>query len=308
MKAKGKAMVMASFVADSLSLGAHWIYDTNLIEQKFGRIESLIKPLKDSFHPTKNRGEFTHYGDQSLNLLESLATGSGFDLNNYAKHWRSLFDGYQGYFDKATKTTLNNFAAGKGPEKSGSSSTDLGGAARISPLVYYYQQDLESLISAVKAQTAMTHNNPYVIESGEFFARIAWKVLKKSSPSYALKQVWKDYFNKTPFNSWISEGIKSALQNSRNVIADFGQMCDTFAAFPSVIHLIVKYEDSLKKALIENVMAGGDSAARGMIVGMILGAHLGMEAIPKEWLSGLKKYDLIVQLLENIGQHHAMTP
>ena len=266
MKAKGKAMVMASFVADSLSLWVHWIYDTNLIEQRFGSIESLVTPLKDSFHPTKDRGEFTHYGDQSLNLLESLATSSG------------------------------------------SSSTDLGGAARISPLVYYYQQDLESLISAVKAQTAMTHNNPHVIESGEFFARIAWKVLKKSSPSSALKQVRKDYFNKMPFDKWVSHGIKSAVQDSRKVIAGFGQMCDIHATFPSVVHLIVKYEDNLKKALIENVMAGGDSAARGMIVGMILGAHLGMEAIPKEWLSGLKKYDLIVQLLEKIGQQNASNP
>ncbi|MGA2940205.1 MAG: ADP-ribosylglycohydrolase family protein, partial [Syntrophobacteraceae bacterium] len=43
---------------------------------------------------------------------------------------------------------------------------------------------------------------------------------------------------------------------------------------------------NLREALVENVMAGGDSAARGLVVGMILGAHLGFEAIPSEWLSG----------------------
>ncbi|RLB33782.1 MAG: ADP-ribosylglycohydrolase family protein, partial [Deltaproteobacteria bacterium] len=34
-----RAMVLASFVADSLALGAHWIYDTALIEKQFGRVD-----------------------------------------------------------------------------------------------------------------------------------------------------------------------------------------------------------------------------------------------------------------------------
>jgi len=110
MKDRAKAMVLASFTADALALGAHWIYDTVLIQQQFGRVESLIKPLKESFHPNKDLGEFTHYGDQALRLLEALVTGSGFDLDYFAKSWQELFDGYRGYFDKATKTTLDHFA------------------------------------------------------------------------------------------------------------------------------------------------------------------------------------------------------
>ena len=48
------------------------------------------------------------------------------------------------------------------------------------------------------------------------------------------------------------------------------------------------------------MMAGGDSAARGMAVGMVLGAHLGVEAIPQEWIEGLKKREEIEELLYKI--------
>jgi ADP-ribosylglycohydrolase len=49
--------------------------------------------------------------------------------------------------------------------------------------------------------------------------------------------------------------------------------------------------------LIQNVMAGGDSAARGMAVGMLLGAHLGEAAIPASWLAELEPREEIVELL-----------
>jgi ADP-ribosylglycohydrolase len=64
--------------------------------------------------------------------------------------------------------------------------------------------------------------------------------------------------------------------------------------------LIAKYEDNLQEALVENIMAGGDSAARGLTAGMILGAHLGMDAIPTNWLSGLKAYPEINNLLDRL--------
>jgi ADP-ribosylglycohydrolase len=67
-----------------------------------------------------------------------------------------------------------------------------------------------------------------------------------------------------------------------------------------VVHLIAKYENNLDEALIQSVMAGGDSAARGMLVGMVLGAHLGPGSLPRKWLSELAKRTEIEALLDRI--------
>ena len=206
-------MVLASFAADSLSLGVHWIYNTNVIDKKFGR---------------------------------------------------------------------------------------------IAPLIYVYHNDPEALIDSAKAQTAFTHNNPQVIESALFFSTVALKVLEGDAPKAAILQVKEEQLVKAPILKWIEKGLDSVEQESRQAIFNFGQMCETAAAFPGVIHLIVKYENDLKTALVKNIMAGGDSAGSSLLVGLVLGAHLGIEAIPQNWLTEMKAYQQIVDRLkkiDNTGLH-----
>lgn len=293
-------MVLASFVADSLSLGVHWIYDTARIQEEFGRVDALLKPPPDSYHPTKGKGDFTHYGDQTLVLLESVASKRGFEPEDFSVRWRGLFKNYAGYFDKATKAALQNLSEGKPPEDAGSSSSDLAGASRISPLVLWYRADLDALVEASTVQTKMTHNHPLVVESSDFFARLCWKVLNGSSPVQAVKEVAAESFQESPLSEWVESGIESAKHESVPTLARFGQSCDVREAFPGVIHLIARYEGDLKEALIQAVMAGGDSAGRSMLVGMVLGAHLGEGGIPREWVSGLKKRGEILALLDRV--------
>jgi ADP-ribosylglycohydrolase len=300
MNAKKKAMVLASFAADALSLGVHWIYNTHVIDKKFGRVENFLKPEHPTYHPTKDKGEFTHYGDQTLVLLESVAQRGGFKLSDFSVRWQKLFENYEGYVDGATKGTLANIASGKSALNCGSGSDDLAGAGRIAPLVYVYRNDPEALIASAKAQTAFTHNNLQVIESAMFFSTIALKVLAGAAPKTAILQAKEEPWVKVPLLKWIEKGLDSVKQESRQAILNFGQMCETAAAFPGVIHLIVKYETDLKAALVENIMAGGDSAGRGLPVGMVLGAHLGIDAIPQNWLKEMKAYQQIVDRLKEI--------
>jgi ADP-ribosylglycohydrolase len=302
MSENRKGLVLASFAGDSLALGVHWIYSGKRIAQEFGRVEDFLEPQPDSYHPTKGRGEFTHYGDQTLVLLQSLAEKGTFDLGDFSCRWQSLFAGYAGYYDQATRATLHNFSKGASPTESGSSSNEIAGAARIAPLVYCLRDNPDALVAFARAQTFMTHKDPLTVDSSEFFARTAYQVLLGTTPVDALSAVAQEHFADTAFSSWVEAGMKSAGKDSISTIKGFGQSCHTPDAFPGIIHLIAKYENDLREALIQAVMAGGDSAVRAMIVGMILGAHLGMSAIPGEWISRLKKADEIELLLDQIRQ------
>ncbi len=301
MRDNARAMVLASFAADSLALGAHWIYDTGRIAGDYGRVETYLKPIESSYHSTKDLGEFTHYGDQEFVLLESVAARGGFDLNDFSERWQHLFRDYKGYLDGATKGTLRNFSKGTGPRDSGSPSNDLAGASRIAPLVFCYRDDLDGLAQAAQEQTGMTHGDALTVESAEFFARVAWKTLRGISPSMAIAETTEERFANSVVAEWVEEGLKSRNMESVSAISGFGQSCHTPDAFPGVIHLIVKYETELKEALVQAVMAGGDSAARGMLVATVLGAYQGEGYLPERWLTELKKAEEIRNLLDQIG-------
>jgi ADP-ribosylglycohydrolase len=301
MEDKAKIMVLASFVGDSLALGVHWIYDVRRIEKQYGRVDTFLKPAPGSYHAPKDKGEFTHYGDQAFVLLESVAFKGGFDPEDFSFRWQHLFKDYSGYFDQATKTTLENLSLGKSPQEAGSSSNELAGASRIAPLVFCYREALDYLVEAARTQTSMTHNDAEVIDGAEFFSRVCWRVLKGASPLSAMKDVARERFEKSRLSEWVQQGIQSKKDETAPTIMRFGQTCHVDEAFAAVVHLIAKYEENLEEALIQSVMAGGDSAGRCLMVGMVLGAYLGSEGLPMAWLSDLKKGKTISDLLEQIG-------
>jgi ADP-ribosylglycohydrolase len=56
--------------------------------------------------------------------------------------------------------------------------------------------------------------------------------------------------------------------------------CYCEQAFTVVLFLAYKYAQDPSKALLQNIMLGGHSTSRGMVLGAILGAAHGLEAIP----------------------------
>lgn len=54
------------------------------------------------------------------------------------------------------------------------------------------------------------------------------------------------------------------------------------STLPSLLYLLLRKE-SYRETLIANVMAGGDSAARGLPLGALLAIDQGAEVVPWDW-------------------------
>ncbi len=295
-----RAAVLGSLLGDCLALGPHWIYDVDTIAARFGRVQGPTAPAPDSYHKNRVLGQFTHYGDQTMVLLRSVAAKQGFDLADFFGRWRTLFAHYDGYVDGATKNTLSRIEFGEGPETAGSSSQDLSGAGRIAPLVFALREDLPGLVDAARTQAKMTHNSPLVVDSAEFFARTAHAALHGADPVAAMRQAAAAKYMVLPAQDWLAQGVEFAARDSVVAIAHFGQSCYVDGGFRSVVQLIARHPADLREALVDDVMAGGDSAARGLLVGMVLGAALGPDAVPGEWLTAMRATPEVEQLLAGL--------
>lgn len=289
-------LVYGPFVADALALGAHWIYDQDKVKQTVGEITDYAAPKSDSYHPRKEAGDQSHYGDQALVLLESLTSRKSFDFTDFATRWRSLWEGYQDYQDHATKDTLARLLAGLSPEKAGSDSEELGGAARLGPLLAWIWQvgePLDAAIAVARLQTSLTHTSAIALDAAEFFTRVVYGVCEGAGVVAAVEKASGAYYHTLPANDMLSQARATLSQDFRAAAKHLGLACPASQAVPTTLALLLRHPDDLETAFRENVMAGGDSAARALVVGMVLGAQNGKSAMPERWIAELKNANQI---------------
>jgi ADP-ribosylglycohydrolase len=293
-------LLYGSFVGDSFALGPHWIYDQAEIVQRFGRLTALQSPDQNEYHQGKQEGDQTHYGDQALVLLESLeACGGNFVVEDFARRWRQFWEMSTAYRDHATKDTLANLESGRGLTRSGSASKELGGAARIAPLlVALRSEEPATIIGAVRAQTALTHAAPEVIDAAEFIARMVFLLVKGVTIAGALEMASALSYRVLQPQIYLRRALDVSHLSTAQAIDELGQSCPLEKALPSSMAILLRHGDNVETALIENTHAGGDSAARGMVLGIFLGAAHGAHALPASWLAGLRAQPRLAQFLK----------
>ena len=282
-------LLYGSFIADALALGAHWIYDQEELRRDFGRVTDFLDPREDSYHPSKRRGQQTHYGDQALTLMESIKSRGRFDVSGFAQDWSRMWDGYSDYFDQATKETLKHLNAGTPAKEAASNSNELGGAARIAPLLALMIGDsVECAVAATRAQTALTHGSHIAGDAAEFLTRIVFALLAGAELRASIEQAAGATYDELDVRAMLQRVEATRPLELATAAQSLGLACPAPQALPTLLMLLDRCGDDFETALIENTNAGGDNAARGLALGMVLGAMHGKSRIPERWLRGLR--------------------
>jgi ADP-ribosylglycohydrolase len=288
---KQSGLLFGSYCADALSLGVHWIYDANELAQKHGRITHYKAPGADSYHPHKQAGDQGHVGDQSLCLLTFLSREKKWDPSMFMEDWLGMWPDYNDYVDGASKATLANVQNQTDKTQGGSDSVEIAGPARIAPLIVYLSSSSESeVVKAAVEQTMLTHRSKEAEEAATFLAKAGHRLIHGARLEDTVRETAPE---------WALKSANSVLpQNAVDAIAKLGPACSISSALPSVIYLALKHGENTEIALIENAMAGGDNCARGLALGMLLGAANGYTSIPEQWRNDLNGATALHELIE----------
>ncbi len=270
--------IQGALVADAYALGSHWIYDEAQLQSLPIDWENLNAP-QAIWHKGKEKGDFTHYGDHEKWLNEYVHINNHFDPSEYAAFWIKKMEHYSGYVDGSSRETLEILK--NNPQAlHGASSHDLSIIGRIAPLLFV-SKTKEEFLANTQMFVSLTHNSPLVLNAAQFFASVLFDVALGADISDTLKH--------TPIDPLLARAhgaaINSKGKESFNAIRTFGPACSVEGGFEGTIHILLSYDD-YKSAMITNAKAGGDNAARGMIIGMIMGAAL--KEIPLIWKNGVK--------------------
>jgi ADP-ribosylglycohydrolase len=296
-------LLYGALVADALALAPHWIYDQEELAGRFGRVTDFQAPAAGSYHAGKELGGHTHYGDQALILMESLeACGGNFVMEDFARRWRRFAEESTAYHDHATKDTLAHLQEGLGLTRAGSASTELGGASRLAPvLVALRNEEAPVILAAARAQTALTHATPVVLDAAEFLTRSVFLLMRGVSIPSALQAAAGFPYKALTAEAYLRRAEETRSLSTPEAVKELGQSCGMEKAFPSMLAILLRHGDDPETALIENVMAGGDSAARGMALGTLLGAAHGRRAIPERWIGQLRCRGQVETFLQTVG-------
>ena len=289
-----QAALWGAFYGDAYALGAHWLYDTHQISKSEFDSKQFNDPLTD-YHNGKAAGDFTHYGDQMLWLLESVAA-EDFSVHGFSVVWKTKMSSYKGYIDGASKHTINALNEGKNSLVCGSNSRDLSVVGRMMPLIYAYHSDMDKMMEYVKLHTVFTHMTKEVVESAAYFNELIMAVNMGAEINKAIEEIALAYSEN--LQKWVQDGVDKAEHESIEAIKALGQSCSVEGGFAAVIYLLVRFSD-FQETMEANAFAGGDSAARGMIVGAVLGAYGGMEVLPPNY-KAMNDADAIAKYIEMI--------
>jgi len=210
---------------------------------------------------------------------------------------------------KATARSCVKLWLGISPSKSGVYSAGNGPAMRAAILGATIN-DIPTLLEFVHHSSHITHTDPRA-EYGAIAVALAardathnervnaerWlQLVSQSLPSDAADLV-----------ELLRSAVASVAKNestgkyAQALGLDRGVTGYTYHTVPVAIHCWLSFPRDFREAVIAAIQCGGDADTTAAIVGGIVGAGVGKEGVPTEWLSGIWEWPRSISWMETVG-------
>ncbi len=275
------------------------------------RAERLLGP-PDRHRFFFGRGMVSDDTEHTCMVAQSLI-GSGGDPDAFGRQlawgFRLWVLGLPAGIGFATLRSVLKLWLGVGPEKSGVHSAGNGPAMRAA-IIGAAVDDGAKLTRLVRYSTRITHTDPRA-ECGALAVALAAQMASQSEvvPGAAFLDRFRTH---TDGGDGELEGLIEAVIRA----ADKGRSTADFAAslglakgvsgfvchtVPVALHAWLTNQRDFRSAVRAVIQCGGDADSTGAIVGGIVGASVGREGIPEEWLDRLIEWPRSAAWMERLA-------
>jgi ADP-ribosyl-[dinitrogen reductase] hydrolase len=256
------------------------------IQIKHGTVREMIGGGWLDLRP----GQWTDDTAMTLCLLEGILDRQGFDREETARRYLAWMQTKPVDIGNTVRSSLGLMAEGRGVEEAsrlaheellGGESAGNGTVMRCAPLAALHRDDPPALVRAAWEDARITHWDPLAASGSAFLALTLAALLRGAGREEAVEEADGqllendlDLYNPLPDTAYVAE---KDLKPTPYVV-------DTLTCAFWYFRQGENYEESLVRA----VNRGGDSDTIGAVLGALLGAAGGLEAIPDRWARVVK--------------------
>ncbi|OWZ06401.1 ADP-ribosylation/Crystallin J1 [Phytophthora megakarya] len=306
-KQRALAAVTGAFVADASTMGLHWIYDGEKMKELVSARSSgpeFYEPPSCPFYSYES-GALSPYGDEIFPLLQDVAERGEFVPEEFAMTSYHAAKSYKGRLNSVFKEMVVKGDAGKKYPELASPSKDLHGGIKTPILVARYFQDTDLLLQKTREATRVHEIGAEAEDAAVASALLLQQVVQGVSVSDAIKALAANDAVSADTRSSVQQVIDAVetktFADATAAVAHFGKPCSLPGVLQGSVFVLLT-SDGYVDALRANMVAGGDNCSRSIVIGAILAAAQGKDAIPTEWKQKTKAYEETAALAEKIIQ------
>jgi ADP-ribosylglycohydrolase len=180
-----------------------------------------------------------------------------------------------------------NFQSGVPWRESGKvESKGCGSAMRVAPIGYLYQHDPQRLRDVAEASGVITHRHPASVAASVAGAYLVKLALDGVAPEEYLRRVlsFTDGISVEFDTTLLRVGHVLGWVNEEEALDHIGQGWTGDEAIALALYCILRYPNDYVACVRRAANTNGDSDSIACIAGGIMGARLGLDAIPSDWL------------------------
>jgi len=188
-----------------------------------------------------------------------------------------------------------------------------GGIMRVAPVGLYFDCemiDIEEIDKIGAEVAALTHSHELGYVPAAALTHIVSMLAHESTTIMEavmdMQASIEAYYGKLDHVDEMLALVEKAVELSRKDIDDkeaIRQIGEGWVAEETLaiaIYCALKYPNDFEKAIIAAVNHSGDSDSTGSVTGNILGAYLGMAAIPQKYIDNLELKDVIIEIADDL--------